>query len=202
MDRVKYKEKAKEMIAGNKWYLWKPLVMFSLTVFVLTFVILLLVAVPMILCKVDDKTTTDVMGILGGFLGTLFGYVETVFLFGYTKYTLGFVRGKTMDWKEPIKYVKGHFVSALIVSVLVALMVIGGTILLIVPGIIIAIGHAFVQEVFVDNGHKMDIFVFGLSFLGWILLVPFTLGILCIWLVPYITIALQLVYEDIVKKNK
>ena len=45
------------------------------------------------------------------------------------------------------------------------------------------------------QGYKWNYFVFGLSFLGWILLVPFTLGILLIWLYPYMTVATAIYYE-------
>jgi len=36
------------------------------------------------------------------------------------------------------------------------------------------------------NGHKMDLFVLGLSFIGWILLCLVTFGIAYIWVGPYI----------------
>ena len=36
------------------------------------------------------------------------------------------------------------------------------------------------------RGHKWEYFVMGLSFIGWSLLVPFTLGILSLWLTPYL----------------
>ena len=72
--------------------------------------------------------------------------------------------------------------------------IIGGTLLLIIPGIIAAIGLTFYTYVVADNpeldvtnalrkcwemtlGFKMDLFVFYLSFIGWAILAPFTLGI-------------------------
>ena len=36
------------------------------------------------------------------------------------------------------------------------------------------------------DGHKAEMFVLSLSFIGWYLLTPLTLGLLSIWLVPYI----------------
>ena len=47
------------------------------------------------------------------------------------------------------------------------------------------------------KGYKWDYFVFGLSFIGWILLTPFTLGILLIWLVPYVVIAKAIYYDKL-----
>ena len=35
------------------------------------------------------------------------------------------------------------------------------------------------------NGHKMDLFVLGLSFIGWGFLCAITLGIASIWVIPY-----------------
>lgn len=36
------------------------------------------------------------------------------------------------------------------------------------------------------RGHKWELFVLDLSFLGWIILCGLTLGILSIWIMPYI----------------
>lgn len=51
------------------------------------------------------------------------------------------------------------------------------------------------------KGYKGNYFIFILSFIGWILLTPFTLGILLIWLVPYMTISQVLYYEKLKAKN-
>ena len=219
MDRVKYKEKAKKMIEGNKWYLWKPLVMFSAPIFILTFVILLILGIIMAICGAEVETITNVLEQVGGVLGSITGVVETVFMYGYAKYCLDFVRGKNPDWREPFQFIKTNFIPVLFVSAVLSLMVIGGTILLIVPGIIIAIGHSYIQEVYADNsnlktkelltkswavtnGHKMDLFILGLSFLGWVILAPFTIFILAIWLIPYMNITFLLVYEDLTKGTR
>ena len=49
------------------------------------------------------------------------------------------------------------------------------------------------------KGHKMDLFIFMLSFLGWFILVSVTLGIAAIWVLPYTVVALTLVYEKLKK---
>lgn len=167
----------------------------------------------MVILKLDEKT----MKLVGAILGSIMSFVECAFLIGYAKYTLEFVRGNRLEWKETIAFAKKHFVVAIVVSVLVGLIIAGGTILLVIPGIIFAIGHTFYQEVCADNpeigimeivkkswnltkGHKMDLFVLGLSFLGWEMLVPFTLGILTIWLTPYMLVTYLLYYEEMKKK--
>ena len=51
------------------------------------------------------------------------------------------------------------------------------------------------------NGHKMDLFLLGLSFIGWGLLVLITFGLLYIYVFPYMLITLQNFYDRI-KNNE
>ena len=93
------------------------------------------------------------------------------------------------------------------------------TLLLIVPGIIKAFAYALVPYLLSDdkykdlgyrevlkkseemmNGHKMDYFVLNLSFIGWYLLVLPTLGLILIWLSPYVTTA-QVKFLNDVKED-
>jgi len=84
----------------------------------------------------------------------------------------------------------------------------------IIPIIIVALGLSQVNYVLLDNpdigmmdalkrsfelmkGHKMELFVLGLSFLGWIFLAMFTLCIGFFWLIPYIQTNLYLFYKKI-----
>lgn len=50
------------------------------------------------------------------------------------------------------------------------------------------------------DGHKMDYFIFGLSFIGWIILIFFTLGLASFFVLPYIAVAdayyLNEIYEN------
>jgi uncharacterized membrane protein len=47
------------------------------------------------------------------------------------------------------------------------------------------------------NGHRWELFVIGLSFLGWIVLSLLTLGIGLLWLLPYIQVTLRIYYLSI-----
>ncbi len=47
------------------------------------------------------------------------------------------------------------------------------------------------------HGHKMDLFVLGLSFIGWAILGAITLGIAYIWIVPYMSATMINFYNDI-----
>ena len=93
---------------------------------------------------------------------------------------------------------KGKVYAAFFLQVL---YLIGWTLLLIVPGIINVFAYSMTYYVMLDNlelsaneciakskelmkGHKADLFVLLLSYIGWTLLSLFTLGILMLWVGP------------------
>ena len=51
------------------------------------------------------------------------------------------------------------------------------------------------------DGHKWELFVLSLTFIGWQLLCALTLGIGLLWLVPYQNAALAAFYREISGKN-
>ena len=206
MDRVSIKQEAKSKIKGNLWTIWKPLVLFELFVFIFAFVIALIVA----LIKPGETVNSIVMSIMS----ILISLAEAGFALAYTKYVLSFIRGDKFEWHDVIEYTKKHWVRGFLLGLVVGLIVIIGSLLLVIPGIIAAIGLMFYEEVAVDNedlgtidvvkksweitkGKKMDLFVFALSFIGWTLLAGLTFGILYIWLLPYMVVAMTMVYEKI-----
>lgn len=92
--------------------------------------------------------------------------------------------------------------AALLIGLIVAL----GTILFIVPGIILALMYSQTIRILADdkkigiaeamtkskelmNGHKWELLVFHLSFIGHFLLVAITFGLWSLYLVPYQTTA-------------
>ena len=102
-------------------------------------------------------------------------------------------------------------------SLLVSLLVMVGCICFIIPGIYLAFSYAMVPYLLATrkdltvtetlelsrkmmNGHKFDYFVLSISFIGWAILVPFTLGILLIWLYPYMMTATTKFFMDIDQK--
>lgn len=204
MSRIEIKEKAKEMIRGKKWYIWKPLIIFCL----------IGTLVSIIGTTLDAIFNTNI--IILSICDSIFSIISSIFMVGYTYYCLSFARGQEMDWKEVFNFAKEHWIVSLLSSILMGLIIFAGTILLVIPGIIAAIGLTFWAHVIADNpelkvtevinksweitkGRKMEVFVFFLSFLGWALLVPLTLGILLIWLAPYMTIAEAIFYDEIRK---
>ena len=94
------------------------------------------------------------------------------------------------------------FWSAFKVTFLTGLFTFLWSLLFVIPGIIKAFSYSQAMYILADNpgkpalecitesremmdGHKMDLFVLGLSFIGWILLGMITFGIAYIWVMPY-----------------
>ena len=152
-----------------------------------------------------------------GLFSTLFAFIITgVIGFGLVEYFLNISRGKEVNWKDIFNR-KDMFVFYIILSLLVSLFACLWSLLFIIPGIIAAISYSLVFYLKLDNpdleymdlirkskelmkGHKWEFFVLNLSFIGWALLVPFTLGILAFWLVPYIAVTECNFYNKLIKK--
>lgn len=83
-----------------------------------------------------------------------------------------------------------------------------------IPGIIKALSYSQAMYIAAENpeigaleainrskammeGHKMELFKLMLSFIGWIILGMFTLGILYIWLMPYMNTTMALFYKNL-----
>lgn len=110
-----------------------------------------------------------------------------------------------------------NFEKAFLVPFLVQLFISLWCLLLIVPGIIMA--YAYSMAIYVSNdhpelssmeairrskelmrGHKWDLFVLDLSFIGWILLAMLTGGIGIFFLLPYIEAAHAEFYRELTDK--
>ena len=102
---------------------------------------------------------------------------------------------------------------------LLVLYVLLWTLLFIIPGIIAQIGYSQVWFILSEDdeiepndalkkskemmyGYKMQFFLLGLSFIGWILLGVLTCGIGLLWVVPYIQTANAKFYEDLKSNYK
>ena len=88
------------------------------------------------------------------------------------------------------------------------------TLCLIIPGIIKSFSYAMTPYILNERpelsadeaielsmkmmeGHKMDLFIFHLSFIGWYLLAMLTCFIGYLWLIPYVYTAQAAFYEDV-----
>ena len=221
MNRVEIKNKAKQMYKNNKWYIWKPLIIIGLAIGLIsgiTFGIESALGWTTVqtIELMGTKTTYTTGGVLSGIVGMFTSFASCALSVAYAMYVISFVRGKKLELSDVLDFMKKNWVIAFIVSLLVSLIEFVGTILLIIPGIIASIGLIFYQEVCADNpkmkatdiirkswemtkGHKMDLFVMGLSFLGWIILAGLTFGIGYIWIMPYMLVSYTLAYEELKK---
>lgn len=128
-------------------------------------------------------------------------------------YYLKFIRTGSAEIKDIVQCFKKKWVDILVVSILIGIFTALWTCLLIVPGIIAALSYSMAIPLIIDQdlkpmdaikkskemmkGYKWNYLVFGLSFIGWFILSPFTLCILFIWLIPYMIVAETLYYEKL-----
>ncbi len=106
------------------------------------------------------------------------------------------------------------FWGAFKVTFLIGLYTFLWSLLFFIPGIIKAYSYSMALRIYAENphkgarecikesmamtdGHKWELFVLELSFIGWIFLMPFTLGILGIWLIPYMSATFTNAYESL-----
>ena len=92
------------------------------------------------------------------------------------------------------------------------------TLLLVIPGIIKAYSYSMTFYILRENpemtagdaitasqkmmdGHKMDLFLLSLSFIGWAILASITFGIGYLWVIPYIYTAYAAFYETLKKET-
>ena len=93
------------------------------------------------------------------------------------------------------------------------------TLLLVIPGIIKAYSYSMTFYILRENpemtagdaitasqkmmdGHKMDLFLLSLSFIGWAILASITFGIGYLWLIPYIYTAYAAFFYETLKKRR
>lgn len=179
MDRVQLKTAAKAQIKGKIGIL---------------FVISLIIAV--------------ISGIAGGLLSLIpgGGLVATIiitpaFALSVIRVYLNVVKGGQPDVADAFSGFD-DFWSAFKVTFLVGLFTFLWSLLFVIPGIIKSYSYSMATYILAENkgkpalecineskamtnGYKMDLFVLGLSFIGWGLLCVITFGIAGIWVMPY-----------------
>ena len=182
MTRQEIKAWAKEKIKGNMWAVLGAILIANLVGNITTAV------------TVENEFAAFTLSIAGGILAFFMeiGLIRYMTNFINSKETsFDMLFSKFKDWKQVIITYLHQFA-----------MVFLFTLLLVIPGIIKGYGYALVSYILADNsdidskealrlseemmkGHKWELFVFGLSFIGWHLLAILTLGILEIWIMPY-----------------
>lgn len=203
ISRIELKAKARELAFKNKWAIWKPVLIYMIAFGIIN----------AILGGNNDNANQSMNGT--NFILWIIELVTAFLVIGYYKYLLSMVRKETFTMKDILTY-KTMLVSALLLTLLISIFTFLWTLLLIVPGIIAALSYSQAMYIKADNvdmepmdviakskqmmkGHKWELFVLGLSFIGWILLCAVTLGIALIWFLPYSYITFVLYYEELKK---
>ncbi len=111
-----------------------------------------------------------------------------------------------------------HFVSSFLAGLLKALYTTLWTLLFIVPGIVKSYSYAMTFYILNDNpdmdaneaitesrkmmkGHKGELFLLDLSFIGWLILCICTFGLLSFYVIPYMEMTRAAFYESIRPKR-
>lgn len=196
MNRVEIKNFAKEKLSGNLGSIWK----------------ILIIALGISLA------TGIVFGILfnnmdADFLDSLLGILMMPLGIGTTAFFISLIENENFEAKDLFKYYH-DFVKVIGVTILMGLIVMLGYICFIIPGIILTLSYSLVPIILIKKpelgivetlkysrekmqGHKLDTFVLGLSFIGWAILGTLTVGILYIWLFPYMQLTFTKFYLNI-----
>ena len=138
---------------------------------------------------------------------------------GYQTLFLGAVRGGEVTAKDMFEgYNKELFSRVLTTTLLYYVYVFLWSLLLLIPGCIKSYSYAMTPYILKDNpemknnaaieesmrmmdGHKLELFLLDLSFIGWAILSILTCCIGFLWLVPYMNMARVNFYEDLKKAS-
>lgn len=200
MNRVEIKNYAKEKLSGNLGSIWKILII----------ALGISLASTCVLSILFNKMDAD-------FLDSLLGILMMPLGIGTTAFFVSLIENTNFEAKDLFKYYH-DFVKVIGVTVLMSLIVMLGYICFIIPGIILTLSYSLVPIILIKKselgivetlkysrekmqGHKLDTFVLGLSFIGWAILGTLTFGILYIWLYPYMQLTFTKFYLNILGEN-
>ena len=203
MDSItNYKNRALSALE-NKWG------NFVLITFVYGFIIGITQAIS------GDKDSPAILHLIGIVLFIL----ALPLTWGYQTLFLGAVRGGDATAKDMFEgYNKELFSRVLTTNLLYYVYVFLWSLLLLIPGCIKSYSYAMTPYILKDNpemknnaaieesmrmmdGHKLELFMLDLSFIGWAILSILTCCIGFLWLVPYMNMARVNFYEDLKKAS-
>lgn len=129
-------------------------------------------------------------------------FVTGLVSLGYISLYLSLLRGKTPTFEGSISAITENIGTKFVSTLLVMLYTFLWSLLFIIPGIVKSYSYAMTPYILLDrpelsatdaikesekmmNGHKMELFILDLSFIGWILLSILTCGVLVLYVEPY-----------------
>lgn len=177
----------------------------------ITFVYGFIIGITQILS--GDKDSPAILHLIGLVLFIL----ALPLTWGFQTLFLGAVRGGEATAKDMFEgYNKELFSRVLTTTLLYYVYVFLWSLLLLIPGCIKAYSYAMTPYILKDNpemknnaaieesmrmmdGHKLELFLLDLSFIGWAILSILTCCIGFLWLTPYMNMARVNFYEDLKK---
>ena len=202
MDITNYKNRALSALE-NKWGNFVAI----------TFVYGFIIGITQILS--GDKDSPAILHLIGLVLFIL----ALPLTWGFQTLFLGAVRGGEATAKDMFEgYNKELFSRVLTTTLLYYVYVFLWSLLLLIPGCIKSYSYAMTPYILKDNpemknnaaieesmrmmdGHKLELFLLDLSFIGWAILSILTCCIGFLWLVPYMNMARVNFYEDLKKAS-
>ena len=202
MNRAEIKAKAKESLKGKYGD--------AIAIMAIPFGISLALGFVIGFMGLDEASIEIISNIISIIISSLFG-------FGTISYYLKISRNEPVTYKELFNKTN-MFWPYIAISLLVGLFTMLWSFLFIIPGIIATLSYTLVYYIKLDNpelsaidvirkskqmmqGHKWELFVLELSFIGWAILGVFTLGILYLWLTPYMSVTYANFYNTLKEKN-
>lgn len=199
INRVEIKTEAKTHLRGN----WKYPILITLVTLVLSTLFNFRTSMSYV-TGIRLSATDEVFSFIWQFFAFIISVASAFFY-------LRFIREKEAANFQTFLDGFNLFWKATLTFLLLTIRLIGWTLLLIIPGIIKAFAYSQVHFIIADypdikitdafrlsnlmtRGYKLDIFVFYLSFLGWILLTLITFGIANIFVSPYMDTAATKLY--------
>lgn len=202
MNRSELKENAKLSLKGK----YIEVIKMNLLYFIISFAAGACLGFVCGIFNINNSIIELLSNLLTIFISGLFG-------FGQISFYLKISRNEEVTYKELFNKTE-LLLSFIIISLLIGLFTFLWSLLFIIPGIIASISYSFAYYIALDNpslsprevikkskemlkGHKMDLFLLTLSFVGWIILSLFTFGLLYIWLIPYMNVTICNFYNKI-----
>lgn len=154
-----------------------------------------------------------ILFIMSAISGPLSGLPMPILMFGFYLIVQDMIAGKEIDYNrfaDPFKDIN-HALKLVVIGLLVGLITLLGLILFIVPGIVLGLMYSQAVYIAMDDkeisisdalkkskemmaGHKTELFVFYLSFIGHYLLFMVTFGLWVIYFAPFLSISVTNYY--------
>lgn len=143
--------------------------------------------------------------------------VSCIIGFGYLRFFLKISRGENVSVNELWSCANMWWLY-FIISICTGFFVFAWSLLLYIPGIIAAYRYRMALYIALDNpsisgldairqskemmkGHKWELFVLDLSFIGWFLLCGLTFGLLLFYVIPYMGVTVANFYNSLKEKS-